>query len=116
MGRPRASFILASRLCSDAQVLINHLLTNAQFASHVRLAFPRRTLALQVGDFRDGQGIRGSRSRIMWVLDDIVGLFSVYAGSFSRNLGRSDRIFSTNMGPKRYCYRILRFVFVGRNK
>jgi hypothetical protein len=76
-------------LCSDAQVLINHLLTNAQFASHVRLAFPRRTLALQVGDFLDGQGIRGSRSRIMWVLDDIVGLFSVYAGSFSRNLGRN---------------------------
>jgi hypothetical protein len=31
---------------------------------------------------------------------DVVGLFSINVGSFSRNVGRSVRIFSTNVGQK----------------
>jgi hypothetical protein len=36
----------------------------------------------------------------MWVVADVVGLFSINVGSFSRNLGRSVRIFSANVGQK----------------
>ena len=36
----------------------------------------------------------------MWVLADVVGLFSINVGSFSRNVGRSERIFSANVGQK----------------
>jgi hypothetical protein len=37
----------------------------------------------------------------MWVLADVVGLFSVIVGSFSRNVGRHQRIFSAIVVPKR---------------
>jgi hypothetical protein len=37
----------------------------------------------------------------MWFLADVVGLFSINVGSFSRNLGWSVRIFSANVGQKR---------------
>ncbi len=40
-------------------------------------------------------------SRLMWVLADVVGLFSIIVGPFSRNVGRSARIFSANLGRKR---------------
>jgi hypothetical protein len=42
-----------------------------------------------------------NHSRLMWVLVDVVGLFSSIVGSFSRNVGRSVRIFSANVGQKR---------------
>ena len=40
-------------------------------------------------------------SRLIWVLADIVGLFSINVGPFSPNVGRDHRIFSANLGPKR---------------
>src|SRR5215470_7783282 len=40
-------------------------------------------------------------SRLMWVLADVVGLFSIIVGPFSPNVGRRQRIFSANLGPKR---------------
>jgi len=40
------------------------------------------------------------RSQLMWVLADVVGLFSVIVGPFSRNVGRSHPIFSANLGRK----------------
>jgi hypothetical protein len=42
-----------------------------------------------------------SCSRIMWVLADVVGLFSINEGPFSRNVGRRQRIFSANVVPNR---------------
>jgi hypothetical protein len=41
-----------------------------------------------------------SSALLMWVLADVVGLFSIKVGSFSRNVGRSARIFSANVGQK----------------
>jgi len=41
------------------------------------------------------------RSQLMWVLADVIGLFSRNVGSFSLNVGRSARIFSTNVVPER---------------
>jgi hypothetical protein len=41
------------------------------------------------------------RSRLLWVLADVVGLFSVNVGALSRNLGRRGRIFSANLGLDR---------------
>jgi hypothetical protein len=35
----------------------------------------------------------------MWVLADVVGLFSTNVGSFSRNVGRSGLMFSANVVP-----------------
>jgi len=35
----------------------------------------------------------------MWALADVVGLFSINVGPFSRNVGRRQRIFSANVGP-----------------
>jgi hypothetical protein len=40
-------------------------------------------------------------SQIMWALDDVVGLFSINVGPFSRNVGRSQPIFSAIVGPNR---------------
>src|SRR5215831_13194881 len=40
-------------------------------------------------------------SRLMWVLADVVGLFSINVGPFLPNVGRDHRIFSANLGPKR---------------
>jgi hypothetical protein len=37
----------------------------------------------------------------MWALADVVGLFSIIVGPFSPNVGRRQRIFSANVGPKR---------------
>jgi hypothetical protein len=37
----------------------------------------------------------------MWVLADVVGLFSINPGPFSRNVGRRGRIFSANVVPNR---------------
>jgi hypothetical protein len=37
----------------------------------------------------------------MWVLADVVGLFSINLGPLSRNVGRRDQIFSANVGPNR---------------
>ena len=36
----------------------------------------------------------------MWVLADVVGLFSIKVGSFSRNVGQDHRIFSANVVPE----------------
>jgi len=41
----------------------------------------------------------------MWVLADVVGLFSINVGPFSPNVGRRQRIFSAKLGPKSRCYR-----------
>ncbi len=41
----------------------------------------------------------------MWVLADVVGLFSIIVGPFSRNVGPSASIFSANLGQKSRCYR-----------
>jgi hypothetical protein len=41
------------------------------------------------------------RSRLMWVLADVVGPFSIKVGPFSRNVGQRHRIFSANVVPKR---------------
>jgi hypothetical protein len=41
------------------------------------------------------------RYRLIWVLTDVVGLFSVIVGPFSRYVGRRGRIFSVNLGRKR---------------
>jgi hypothetical protein len=41
------------------------------------------------------------RSRLIWVLGDVVGLFSIILGPFSRNVGRTVRIFSANVVPQR---------------
>ena len=38
----------------------------------------------------------------MWVLPDVVGLLSVNAGSFSRNVGQRTRMFSANVVPDRW--------------
>lgn len=40
-------------------------------------------------------------SQVMWVLADVVGLFPVIVGRFSRNVGPSERIFSANAGQRR---------------
>jgi hypothetical protein len=45
--------------------------------------------------------IAALHSRLMWVLADVVGLFSIKVVPFSPNLGRDHRIFSANLGPKR---------------
>jgi hypothetical protein len=45
--------------------------------------------------------IAARHSRLMWVLADVVGLFSIIVGPFSLNVGRHQRIFSANLGPKR---------------
>ena len=45
--------------------------------------------------------IAAFHSRLMWVLADVVGLFSIKVGPFSLNVGQDHRIFSTNLGPKR---------------
>lgn len=37
----------------------------------------------------------------MWVLPDVVGLFSINLGPFSRNVGQRGRIFSANLVPNR---------------
>jgi hypothetical protein len=37
----------------------------------------------------------------MWVLADVVGLFSIKVGSFSRNVDQDHRIFSANVVPER---------------
>ena len=42
-----------------------------------------------------------NHSRIMWALADVVGLFSINVGPFSRNVGRDHRIFSANVVPNR---------------
>jgi hypothetical protein len=42
-----------------------------------------------------------SRSRPLWVLADVLGLFSFNVGPFSRNVGPGDRIFSSNVGRHR---------------
>jgi len=55
------------------------------------------------------------RSRLIWVLADVVGLFSVILGSLSVNLVLSGPIFSRNLGQLLRCYRVLRFMFSGRN-
>jgi hypothetical protein len=39
-------------------------------------------------------------SRTMWALSDVVGLFSINLGPFSRNVGRSHPTFSANLGRK----------------
>jgi hypothetical protein len=36
----------------------------------------------------------------MWVLTDVVGLFSNNVGPFSRNVGRTGSMFSANVGQK----------------
>lgn len=41
------------------------------------------------------------RSPLMWVLADVLGLFSTKVGSFSVNVGPRHRIFSANLVPKR---------------
>ena len=40
-------------------------------------------------------------SRLMWVLADVVGAFSIKVGPFSPNVGRDQRIFSANLVSKR---------------
>jgi hypothetical protein len=45
--------------------------------------------------------IAARHSRLMWVLADVVGLFSIKVGPFSANVGLDQRIFSANLGPKR---------------
>jgi hypothetical protein len=45
--------------------------------------------------------IAARHSRLMWVLADVVGLFSINVGPFSPNVGRDHRIFSANLVPKR---------------
>jgi hypothetical protein len=45
--------------------------------------------------------IAARHSRLMWVLADVVGSFSIKVGPFSANVGRDHRIFSANLGPKR---------------
>jgi hypothetical protein len=37
----------------------------------------------------------------MWVLADVVGLFSINVGPFSRNVSPSRPMFSANVGPNR---------------
>jgi hypothetical protein len=54
------------------------------------------------------------RSWLMWVLADVVGLFSINLVSFSHNVGRRVRIFSANVVPKSRCFRAGRFMFSGR--
>jgi hypothetical protein len=46
--------------------------------------------------------IAARHSRLMWVLADVVGLFSIKVVPFSPNVGRDHRIFSANLGPKRW--------------
>jgi hypothetical protein len=41
------------------------------------------------------------RSHSMWVLADVIGLFSNNVGSFSRNVGQSVPMFSVNVVQKR---------------
>lgn len=38
--------------------------------------------------------------RLIWVLTDVVELFSVIVGPFSRNVGPRHRMFSANLGRK----------------
>ena len=45
--------------------------------------------------------IAALHSRLMWVLADVVGLFSIKVGPFSANVGQDRRILSANLGPKR---------------
>ena len=45
--------------------------------------------------------IAAPHSRLMWVLADVVGSFSIKVGPFSPNVGRDHRIFSANLGLKR---------------
>ncbi|RMM05378.1 hypothetical protein ALQ84_200021 [Pseudomonas caricapapayae] len=40
-------------------------------------------------------------SHVMWAETDVIGLFSLNLGSFSRNVGQSAPIFSVNVVPKR---------------
>jgi hypothetical protein len=54
------------------------------------------------------------RFRIMSVLADVIGLFSIFVGPFSRNVGRSRPMFSANLGQKSRCYRAGGFTFSGR--
>jgi hypothetical protein len=52
--------------------------------------------------------------QLMWVLADVLGLFSIIVGPFSGNVGRGGRIFSANLGQKSRCYRVPQFMVVGR--
>ena len=58
--------------------------------------------------------IAARHSRLMWVLADVVGSFSIKVGPFSANVGRHHRIFSANLGLKLRCYRAGRVMFSGR--
>jgi hypothetical protein len=55
-----------------------------------------------------------NRSHSMWVQPDVVGLFSVSAGSFSDNVGLNAFIFSWNVGPKARCSRAEDFMLSRR--
>jgi len=55
------------------------------------------------------------RYPLIWVLAHVVRLFSVIVGPFSRNVDRCHPIFAANLGRKSRCYRVLRFMFSGRN-
>ena len=39
--------------------------------------------------------------RLIWVVADVFGPFSIIVGSFSRNVGRRQQIFSANVVPYR---------------
>jgi hypothetical protein len=59
-------------------------------------------------------GKAGSRSRLMWFLADVIGLFSINLGSFSFNLVSEARTFSANRVPKNGCNRVLGLMLSGR--
>ena len=60
------------------------------------------------------RGAALNRSRLIWVLADVVGLFSIKVGSFSPNVGQKQRIFSANLGRKLRRYRAKPFMLSGR--
>ena len=64
-------------------------------ANPANVSLPTSTKSISDVDSAD------PRSHLMRVLADVVGLFSIIVGSFSRNLGPSHSIFSANVVPNR---------------
>ena len=62
-----------------------------------RTTAKHRAIAADYGARMYAQG----HSQLMWAEPDVIGLFSGNVVPFSLNVGRSGRIFSANVVPKR---------------
>ena len=105
------------RLYSSTSVLCSRLFAAARQRSFDAERLSERVLhssQRKEGDHVGEKALKRTHSQIMWVLADVVRLFSNNMGSVSRNVGQRAPIFSAIGDRIDGCYRVLPFMFSGR--